>query len=84
MKVYATIQSPYRATTGGALKFHVDYFFCTGPLRNDTVALTVSAPHAIGNEGQLRYAMKVLLVAHLNATFAPEVFSVMDVVGLGA
>ena len=84
MKVHAMIHSPYRAPTGGALKFHVDYFFCTGPMRNDTVALTVPTPQIIASEGQLRYTLKVLLVAHLNATFAPEVFSVMDIVGLGA
>ena len=82
MKIHAMIQSPYRA--GGTLKFHVDYFFCTGPLRNDTVALTVPSPQTITNEGQLRYTLKALLVAHLNATFAPETFSIVDVVGLGA
>ena len=83
MKIHAMIKSPYRAGVVGPLKFHVDYFFCTGPLRNDTAALTVSAPQTIMSEGQLRYTLKALLVAHLNTVFAPENFSNSDIVLLG-
>ena len=76
-KVYATIKSPFRSDAASATKFNVDYFFLSGPLRNDSVALL---PLNFNGEPELKHKLKVLLIDYLEQRYPPEQFKTSDII----
>ena len=79
MKILAKIQAPYRTADTDPAHFQVDYFFASGPRRNDSVSLL---PSSFIGEGQLVYKLKVLLVAYLKERYTPENFTTNDILFL--
>ena len=76
MKIHAHVTSPTRALDSDPTLFLVDYFFLTGPKRSATVSLM---PTNFNSENQLTHKLKLLLVATLEAKYAPENFSTGDI-----
>ena len=79
MKIHAHVTSPTRALDSDPTLFLVDYFFLTGPKRSATVKLM---PTNFNSENQLTHKLKLLLVAALETTYAPEQFSPSDILFL--
>ena len=77
MKIHAKIISPTRASELEPTYFLVDYFFLTGTKRAETARLM---PTQYDSESQLKHKLKVLLVSHLETKYAPENFSVGDII----
>ena len=77
MKIHAAINSPTRASDTDPAFFLVDYFFLTGARRAETVRLM---PSQYNSESQLIHKLKVLLVAYLEVKYAPESFSINNVI----
>ena len=79
MKIHASVTSPTRASDTEPTLFLVDYCFLTGAKRSGTVKLM---PTNFNSESQLAHKLKVLLVAALETTYAPEQFSPSDILFL--
>lgn len=77
MKIHARILSPTRVSEADPTYFLVDYFFLTGIKRAETARLM---PTQYDSESQLKHKLKVLLVHHLETKYAPENFSVADII----
>ena len=77
MKIHAKISGPTRISETDPTFFLVDYFFLTGTKRADTVRLM---PTQFNNESQLKHRLKILLVDHLETKYAPENFSIGDII----
>jgi hypothetical protein len=73
--VYATIRGVNRAPPAAAT-FEVEYTLLVGAKRSDCIALS---PGSFTNETSLATALKQALRAHLVATYAPESFSISDI-----
>jgi hypothetical protein len=80
VKVYAKIKCVSRDTPVSPARYQVEYVFLTGAKRSDAVALVPATP---GSESSLLYKIKALLIAHLNAAYAPETFSSGNVMLFG-
>lgn len=80
MKIHARILCVSRASATSPAVYEIEYTFLVGEKRSDTVALT---PSSYGSSEMLLFRLKQQLRNHLQTVYAPEVFSLSDIVIFG-